>query len=54
MQKMPSITLKQAGEYIANRLPFRASNLFAVEAYYGGYMAYKIYSYATCIYCETF
>lgn len=53
MQKMDIITLKQASEYITNRLPFRASNLMAVNSYYGGYMAYHIYSYATCIYCET-
>lgn len=53
MQKMNITTLKQANEFIKNRVPFRASNLMAVKTYYCGYMAYYIYSYATCIYCET-
>lgn len=53
MQKMYNITLKEAESYIRDRLPFRASNLMAVKTYYCGYMAYYIYSYATCIYCET-
>ena len=53
MEKMYNITLKQAGDYIKNHTPFRASNLMAVKTYYCGYMAYYIYSYATCIYCET-
>lgn len=49
MQKMYNITLKEAENYIRDRLPFRASNLFAV-AYEDG--SYSIFSYATCIYKE--
>lgn len=49
MKKMYNITLKEANDYIENRLAFRASNLFAV-AYEDG--IYSIFSYATCIYKE--
>lgn len=49
MKKMYNITLKEASDYIRDRLTFRASNLFAV-AYEDG--SYSIFSYATCIYKE--
>lgn len=55
MQKMPNITLKQAGEYIANRLPFRASNLSGyqiVDINTGKVYGYWVFSYATKIYAE--
>ena len=49
MEKMNIIKLSRAGEYIANRASFRASNLMGISQEDGGYI---IYSYATCIYME--
>ena len=49
MEKMNIIKLTEAGQYIADRASFRASNLWAVSQEDGGYI---IYSYATCIYME--
>lgn len=53
MIKMENTTLAKAGEYLAQRKPFRASNLMAVvENVEDSFSIYVVFSYATAIYKE--